>query len=232
MPTNAATAWRARSRTTVNERWVCRSRRSSTLVGDHRGRDRKALRAGPFGEAAHDFVGARPPVAGDRADQRDELVLRAIHGRHLVGTTQQRPAGREREHQRIALGQIGCQMLCRGDCDARRRSRVDPVARLDRAEGQPEAAYAVPRPAPCTSAIGWSRRNLISFSLTASDTSRCTAWRDDVELRGDLVLPPTGDVVEPRRARGEIELAVLLAQPRCLPACRRRYSRAICSGNR
>ena len=39
--------------------------------------------------------------------------------------------------------------------------------------------------------IGWSSLTLISFSLTASDTSRCAVWRDTPSLRAisSWVLP-------------------------------------------
>ena len=61
-------------------------------------------------------------VARDGPHQRDQLVLRAVHRRHLVGHAPQHAPGREGDDQRLALGEIGCQVLGRGDRDAGARA--------------------------------------------------------------------------------------------------------------
>ena len=188
-PTKAATACAASSRTTANERWRLQQPPLLDAAGDHRRRDREALGAGPLGEAAHDLVGAGLAVARDRADQRDQLVLRAVHRRHLVGHGAQHAPGRERDDQRLSLGEIGGQVLGRGDRDAGARVLAASSRRAAPSSRRGRSASRSSSPSAMHSAIGWSSRNLISFSLTASDTSRCTAWRETLSLCGDLVLP-------------------------------------------
>ena len=154
-------------------------------------------------------------------------MLRAGHGRHLVGHGAQRPAGRERHDQRLALGEIGRQVLGGGDGDAGARAARCSSRRAAPSSRRGRSASRSSSPSAMHSAIGWSSRNLISFSLTASDTSRCTAWRETLSCAAISSCALAGDVVEPRRAGGEIELAVLLAQPLCLPVrCGKASARA------
>ena len=72
---------------------------------DDRQRHREMRRLGQVGEPGEHVVEARRALHGDVADQRDQLVLVADHARHALDGGAERPAGADRDDDRLGLAE-------------------------------------------------------------------------------------------------------------------------------
>ena len=139
-------------------------------------------------------------------------MLRAAHGRQLGRHGAQRAAGREGEDQRLAAGEVGGEKVGGADRDARGRGLRRGIGRLDGAVGEPEA---LPQRLAERHRLG-QRVVEPELDQLLADGERHQPLRRlarQAELLRDLVLRVAGDVVEPRRARREVELALPPLRP-------------------
>ena len=148
-PTMVRSARAASARTRLMVSMSISRSRSSIVADDHRQRDRIVLRLGQIGEPGQRVEEARRAVGRDVADERDELVVRAVHRADLVDGRAQRAAGAERDDH----GSRGCEPLLEegpGACrNAGDRGEAGRVGRHDIAMPEREALGKARSQAPC-----------------------------------------------------------------------------------
>ena len=148
------------------------------------------------GHPHHHVVERRRAVGGDVADQRDDLVLRAVHRGQLVDGRAHRPAGADRHDQRMRRLEPALELGGGGLRDPRRAGRRIGVAGHDLAAIEGIAVLEALRQ---VEAAG-DRVIEADLDQLLADRERHQPLRRlprHAELAGDFVLGVAGDVVKP-----------------------------------
>ncbi|CAM2152108.1 hypothetical protein PT2222_270118 [Paraburkholderia tropica] len=175
------------------------------VVGDQRRGQQEVLAAGLLGDVQRHVVAVRRAVLRDRADHRNEPVLRTVELRDLIdGGLERAPAAHGHDHRPL-LGEIALHHLraCHGELAV---DRVLGVA-VDGHDFAHREAVALREPVGEREAVGQpmidAHADQVLLDRIGDEPLRDRAR--DLELFGDLVLGVAGHVVEPRGAGGEIE---------------------------
>ena len=165
-------------------------------AGDDRQRHGVVGRPDRIGHPGDHVIKGGGAVGGDIAHQGDDLVLRAIHGRQLVGGGAQRPPRAQGDDDGM-LGfqpalQFGGRRL-RHAQDRRLRGRIgrDDLAKLE--------AVFVLEPLGELEAMGdgMIEANLDQPAAHRQRYQPLGRLAGDAQLAGDLILGIAGDVIEP-----------------------------------